>query len=50
MDGDQQQQSSESLRLVSLEAYNELYHELKEKYVPKLMEVSDDISFYILKC
>jgi tRNASer (uridine44-2'-O)-methyltransferase len=48
MDGDQQQQSSESLRLVSLEAYNNLYHELKEKYVPKLMEVSDGFH-YILK-
>ena len=38
MDGGESE-GQESLRLVSLEAYNNLYHELKEKYVPELMKV-----------
>lgn len=31
--------TSESLRLVSLEEYNKLYQELKEKYVPNIAKV-----------
>lgn len=41
--------SNESLRLVSLEAYNELYHQLKDKYVPELMRVRL-AHFLLLRC
>lgn len=31
--------SKDSMLLVSLDDYNNLYHQLKEKYVPRLMAV-----------
>lgn len=36
----QVQSGVDSLRLVSLEAYNDLYRHLKEKYVPNIAKVS----------
>ena len=43
---DQCDPSGQSLRLVSFEAYNELYQQLKEKYVKNITAVS--IQFQIL--
>ena len=38
--------TSESLRLVSLEEYNKLYQELKEKYVPNIAKVKLILTTY----
>ena len=38
MDGSDRS-SKDSMRLVSLDDYNNVYHQLKDKYVPQLMNV-----------
>lgn len=45
---DEQHSAVESIRLVSLEAYNNLYQDLKKKYVPNITKVLFNVLYYFL--